>query len=240
MSPRWRVWPCAGGWHPVFRHAPASGLGACPCAAASARHVAMCAAIAARPVRVAVGWTGRRAEWIALDETAKGKGASLVGRGPLLRGRMILEHWVRARASDASSSSDSVQAAKREIARIGVAYSLNVECHSPGSGEPAFHDSACSRIVSSAASRNVGTPPPRGSTPWPMARVFSSLAALRRRPLRAALHHGFKQRSRNCVRRVPLPRAAQRAAQRLAQVRRRHPLGYAVAGANRPFTSLAG
>ena len=33
--------------------------------------------------------------------------------------------------------------------------------HSPGSGEPAFHDSACSRIVSSAASRNVGTPPPR-------------------------------------------------------------------------------
>ena len=60
-------------------------------------------------VRVAVGWTGRRAEWIALDETAKGKGASLVGRGPLLRGRMILEHWVRARASDASSSSDSVQ-----------------------------------------------------------------------------------------------------------------------------------
>ena len=78
----------------------------------------MCAAIAARPVRVAVGWTGRRAEWIALDETAKGKGASLVGRGPLLRGRMILQHWVRARASDASSSSDSVQAAKREIARI--------------------------------------------------------------------------------------------------------------------------
>ena len=78
----------------------------------------MCAAIAARPVRVAVGWTGRRAEWIALDETAKGKGASLVGRGPLLRGRMILEHWVRARASDASSSSDSVRAAKREIARI--------------------------------------------------------------------------------------------------------------------------
>ena len=81
----------------------------------------MCAAIAARPVRVAVGWTGRRAEWIALNETAKGKGASLVGRGPLLRGRMILEHWVRARASDASSSSDSVQAAKREIARIECA-----------------------------------------------------------------------------------------------------------------------
>ena len=118
VSPRWRVWPCAGGWHPVFRHAPASGLGACPCAAASERHVATCAAIADRPVRVAVGWTGRRAEWIALDETAKGKGASLVGRGPLLRGRMILEHWVRARAFDASSSSDSVQAAKREIARI--------------------------------------------------------------------------------------------------------------------------
>ena len=24
-TPRWRVWPCAGEWHPAFRHAPAAG-----------------------------------------------------------------------------------------------------------------------------------------------------------------------------------------------------------------------
>ena len=36
-SPRWRVWPCAGEWHPAFRHAPAAGPWACPCSAASAR-----------------------------------------------------------------------------------------------------------------------------------------------------------------------------------------------------------
>ena len=39
----------------------------------------------------------------------------------LRRARTILEHWVRARASDSSGSSDSVQAARREIARIGRA-----------------------------------------------------------------------------------------------------------------------
>ena len=36
-SPLWRVWPCAGEWHPAFRHAPAAGPWACPCSAASAR-----------------------------------------------------------------------------------------------------------------------------------------------------------------------------------------------------------
>ena len=71
------------------------------------------------------------------------------------------------RPRHASTSPDVIRSTG--LSRIGVAYSLNVECHSPGSGEPAFHDSACSRIVSSAASRNVGTPPPRGSHPgrWP-------------------------------------------------------------------------
>ena len=39
-TPRWRVWPCAGEWHPAFRHAPAHGPGACSCSAASARPVA--------------------------------------------------------------------------------------------------------------------------------------------------------------------------------------------------------
>ena len=36
-TPRWRVWPCAGEWHPAFRHAPAAGPGACACSAASPR-----------------------------------------------------------------------------------------------------------------------------------------------------------------------------------------------------------
>ena len=39
-TPRWRVWPCAGEWHPAFRDAPAHGPGACSCSAASARPVA--------------------------------------------------------------------------------------------------------------------------------------------------------------------------------------------------------
>ena len=36
----WVAWPCAGEWHPAFRHAPAHGPGACSCSAASARPVA--------------------------------------------------------------------------------------------------------------------------------------------------------------------------------------------------------
>ena len=52
-TPRWRVWPCAGEWHPAFRHAPAAGPGVCSCSAASACPVAACATIAGRFVSVA-------------------------------------------------------------------------------------------------------------------------------------------------------------------------------------------
>ena len=48
----------------------------------------------------------------------EGKGRFTRGARPTAAGPDDPEHWVRARASDASSSSDSVQAAKREIARI--------------------------------------------------------------------------------------------------------------------------
>ena len=52
-TPRWRVWPCAGEWHPAFRDAPAAGPGVCSCSAASACPVATCATIAGRFVSVA-------------------------------------------------------------------------------------------------------------------------------------------------------------------------------------------
>ena len=103
----------------------------------------MCAAIAARPVRVAVGWTGRRAEWIALDETAKGKGASLVGRGPLLRGRMILEHWVRAR-EPAALHQVNAQAQAARAASVAVNAGL---AHRPYEGGSKGCRSPCHRIL---------------------------------------------------------------------------------------------
>ena len=52
-TPLWRVWPCAGEWHPAFRHAPGAGPGVCSCSETSARPVAAGATIAGRFVSVA-------------------------------------------------------------------------------------------------------------------------------------------------------------------------------------------
>ena len=48
-TPRGRVWPCAGEWHPAFRHTPAAWPGGgCSCSTVLARPVAACATIAGR------------------------------------------------------------------------------------------------------------------------------------------------------------------------------------------------
>ena len=82
-TPRWRVWPCAGEWHPAFRHAPAAGPGVCSCSAASARPVAAGATIAGRFVSVGPVREPRRTGGRCPATAAPGHAPVRRGRAPL-------------------------------------------------------------------------------------------------------------------------------------------------------------